>query len=129
VNSFIRQRPSTTAIVYLLLVVLLLLRVGGAVSHYCFDGMEPAVTIHFDNLSGHVQHDTAIGHTDVEKQVLSDNLLSKIFEVDLLPAIAVLFLLALLPLGKSYSYLQVVVQLRNQSKNYRPPLRAPPLYS
>lgn len=114
------------ALVYLLLVVMLLLRIGGAVSHYCFDGMEPAVTIHFDNLNGHVEHDAAAGHTDIEKQVLSDNLLSKIFEVDLLLAITVLFLLALLPLGNGYSYLQLVVQLRNQSKNFRPPLRAPP---
>jgi hypothetical protein len=128
-NGFMDNKPTKTAIVYLLLAVLLVLRIGGAVSHYCFDGMEPPVTVHFDNLSGHVEHDNELSHNDIEKQVLSDNLLNKFFEFESLFAIAALFFLALLSVSNGQIYLQFVAQTSNEWKNFRPPLRAPPQYS
>ncbi|MDP7153146.1 MAG: hypothetical protein QF897_01765 [Gammaproteobacteria bacterium] len=128
-NSFTYNKPTKAAIVYLLLLVLLVLRIGGAVSHYCFDGLEPPVTVHFDNLSGHVEHDAETGHNDIEKQVLSDNLLTKFFDFELLVAIAALFFLVLLPVSNGQGYLQIIAQISNESKNLRPPLRAPPQYS
>ena len=114
---------------YGLLLVLLTLWVGGAVSHYCLDGLEPPVTVHFDNLNSHVEHDAESGHLDFEKDALSDNLLSKIFKVDLQQSF-VLFLLLLVQVCKAsfisyrelyFSYLSPQVLL--------PPLRAPPRIS
>ena len=125
-NNFLDNKSATARIVYLLLFILLSLRVGGAVSHYCFDGLEPSVTVHFDNLSGHVEYDDNLGHTDVEKQVLSDNLLSKIFELDSLLAIFSLFLIALLPQSGSQAYLQIPIQHSSNNKSFLPPQRAPP---
>ena len=107
----------------------LALRIGGAVSHYCFDGLEPPVSIHFDNLSGHVQHADEVGHTDVEKQVLADNLLSKLFEVDSMLVILALITITLFPLGNAQAYSRLVLYQSSRAKNFQPPLRAPPLYS
>jgi len=128
-NSFLDNRTSTASVVYLLLLVLLCLRVGGAVSHYCFDGLEPPVTIHFDNLNGHIDHDGELGHTDVEKQVLSDNLISKLFELDSVLLITAMFLLALLSQSRGQEYLHRVIEQTSHVNKYRPPLRAPPLAS
>lgn len=128
-NGILNSKQPTATVVYVLLLVLLSLRIGGAVSHYCFDGLEPAVTIHFDNLNGHVEHDAELGHTDVEKQVLSDNLLGKMFELDSMLAIVALFLTALLSQSTGQNYFQRVVQKVNNPRNFRPPLRAPPLVS
>lgn len=128
-GSILNNKQSTATVVYVLLLVLLTLRIGGAVSHYCFDGLEPAVTVHFDNLNGHVEHEAELGHTDVEKQVLSDNLLGKIFELESMLVILAMFLIAPLSQSAGQGYLhRAVLQLRDP-KNYRPPLRAPPLTS
>lgn len=128
-SSILDNRQSTAAVVYILLLILLSLRIGGAVSHYCFDGLEPAVTIHFDNLNGHVDHEAESGHTDVEKQVLSDNLLGKIFEFESMLAIVVMFLTALLSQSSGQAYYHRVLQQIRNAKKFRPPLRAPPLAS
>jgi hypothetical protein len=128
-NRFFENSTSTTAIVYLLLLVFLFLRIGGAVSHYCFDGMEPPVTIHFDNLSGHVEHDEEAGHNDMEKQVLSDNLHSKFFDSDTLLFLTTLFLFSLLYQPGAQLYQLLPSRKSNAPNYYLPPLRAPPSYS
>ena len=128
-NDFIDNKSITARTVYLLLFILLTLRVGGAVSHYCFDGLEPPVTVHFDNLNGHIEHDDKFGHTDVEKQVLSDNVLGKIFQLDSLLAIISLFLIALLPQSGSQAYLQIPIRRSSDSRTFLPPQRAPPVTS
>ena len=125
-SKVLDNRGLTGRIVYLLLFILLSLRVGGAVSHYCFDGLEPTVTVHFDNLNGHVEHDGELGHLDVEKQVLSDNLLSKILELESVLAIISLFLIALLPQSGGQGNLPIPIRGSNDSKTFLPPQRAPP---
>lgn len=128
-SSILDNKQSTATVVYILLLVLLSLRIGGAVSHYCFDGLEPPVTIHFDNLNGHVDHEAESGHTDVEKQVSSDNLLGKIFEFESMLAIVAMFLTALLSQSSGQDYYHRVVQQTSNLQKFRPPLRAPPLAS
>ena len=128
-NRFFENSTSTTAIVYLLLLVFLSLRIGGAVSHYCFDGMEPPVTIHFDNLNGHIEHDGEAGHNDMEKQVLSDNLLSKLFDAETLLIITALFLFSLLSQSGGQMYQLLLSRKSNALNYYLLPLRAPPRYS
>ena len=128
-NRLLKNSTSTTAIVYLLLLVFLGLRLGGAVSHYCFDGIEPPVTIHFDNFNGHVDHDAGAGHTDTEKQVLADNLLNNVFDFESLLVIAALFLFSLLSPSGGQAIPLLAVPASNSAKYQLPPLRAPPLYS
>ncbi|NQV70939.1 MAG: hypothetical protein HQ498_13010 [Pseudohongiella sp.] len=128
-NSFLNNRNTTATVVYILLIVLLSIRLGGAVSHYCFDGLEPPMSIHFDNLNGHDDHEGEVGHTDVEKQLLSDNLHSKMFEVESMLVIAALFLITLLSQSAGPGYFQLALQKSANAKNFQPPLRAPPLTS
>ncbi|PCJ24391.1 MAG: hypothetical protein COA96_09720 [SAR86 cluster bacterium] len=128
-NISSKHNTTTAPLVYLLLSVLLLLPVIGAVSHYCFDGIEPSVTIHFDNLSGHIEHEKETGHTDTEVQALSDNLLGKILDFDSLLIATALFLFSLLPLSLIHSYSYLFKSSTNDQKYYLPPLRAPPIYS
>jgi Flp pilus assembly pilin Flp len=126
---FRTQNSGSTAIIYGLLLVLLALWIGGAVSHYCIDGLEPPVTVHFDNLNGHVEHDLMSGHNDFEKSALPENLLSKFLEVGVQLFLVILFIISmpfvkarkinLLELVQKYSCPQVLL----------PPLRAPPIYS
>ena len=128
-SSILYNRQSVVTVVYVLLFILLSLRIGGAVSHYCFDGLEPTVTIHFDNLNGHVDHEAESGHMDVEKQVSSDNLLGKIFEVESMLAIVAMFLTALLSQSSGQDYYHRALRQTSSLQKFRPPLRAPPLAS
>jgi hypothetical protein len=128
-DRFRNNNKHSTALTYGLLMVLLTLWVGGAVSHYCFDGLEPPVTVHFDNLSRHVEHDSASGHLDFEKNVSSDNLLTKIFQIDIQQALVLFFVLLIQACKVSF------VSYREQQLSYRspqvilPPQRAPPTFS
>jgi len=116
-----------TKVVYLLLLVLLSLRVGGAVSHYCFDGMEPLLTVHFDNLNGHVAHADESGHVDAERQALTENLQSKLFDFELTLAIVALFFLGLPVSTEARHCSAPLVRNFAVATKLLPPLRAPPL--
>jgi len=118
-----------SAVIYLLLLVFLSLRVGGAVAHYCFDGLEPPVTVHFDNLNGHLDHDHEPGHVDVEKEVLSDNLIGKLIDFDSLLGFVALFIFALSALSRGPLKLSSVRSHYTNPQYYLPPSRAPPSYS
>lgn len=113
----------------MLLFVLLSLPAGGAVGHYCFDGLEPPVTVHFDSFSGHEEHDQDSGHTDVEKELLADNLLSKVFEFDSQQIISVALSFSVLPQSRVQNSWNEEVQTSNQHFSLLPPPRAPPLNS
>lgn len=115
--------------VVLLIFVLLTLPLGGAVSHYCFDGMEPPVTIHFDNLKGHVEHGEENGHVDMERQLLADNLLVKLFDFQALLGFVAVFLFTLLVKLGNGNYFLLAPKQSCGERYYLPPLRAPPLYS
>ena len=128
-NRVFDNKQLISTVVYGLLLVLLLLRIGGAVSHYCFDGLEPAVSIHFDNLNGHVDHEAEAGHTDVEKQVLSDNLLGKLFELESMLVVMAMLLIVLLSQSGGQNYFYSLLRQTSNPRNFRPPLRAPPLNS
>lgn len=112
-----------------LIVVLTCLWFGGIVQHYCLDGMEPDISLHFENLSGHVEHSEESGHNDFERKALTDNLLPKSYELGIQLFSLLLIIIAQLK--------QVLVQHHQlQQARYissphslRPPLRAPPAYS
>lgn len=118
-----KTRP---AVVYILLAVMLVLWTGGAVAHYCFDGLEPPVTLHFDSLSGHDEHDHEPGHVDVEKPALPANLISKIFELNLGFFLIALFCFEMLSLTGGLTELRELSFNLQSPRTLLPPLRAPP---
>lgn len=76
-NNTVSRPKLRQATACLLLFFYLILPVGGAASHYCFDGQEPAVSVHFDNFSGHDEHEEEEQHVDSEKRLFAENLVSK----------------------------------------------------
>lgn len=113
----------------LLLFAFLALPVGGAASHYCFDGQEPPVSVHFDNFSGHEEHGESEQHVDVEKRMLAEHLVSKFFDSEV-------FLPASLSPGDAFAVVPVPdfnrrprVSGRIRPWSLSPPLRAPPILS
>lgn len=128
-NRAITSKRTQHSIVYGLLTVLLILWTGGAVAHYCFDGLEPPVTLHFDSLNGHDDHEYEPGHVDAEKPALSANLLSKIFELDLGILLLTTFLIELLGFNNAPIKLRELALPPRFQRALLPPLRAPPVYS
>lgn len=107
--------------------LLLSLSTGGTALHFCLDGLEPPVTVHFENLNGHVDHDPDGGHNDFERQAFSDNILPKIFDVDLAKFI-VTFLILPIPSGQvPQPLVDVSLDKPISPAAFLPPLRAPPL--
>lgn len=123
-----QRRKSITA---LLLFAFVCLPVSGAANHYCFDGLEAPVSYHFDNFSGHDDHEGESGqHLDLEKPVLDDNLVSKntqSFDHVLLDTSIILVA------SKSFSPFVAVARSSTISTSsiwyLRSPLRAPPQIS
>lgn len=82
VNAGYKTRAQRSMTASLLLFAFLVLPVGGAASHYCFDGQEPLVSVHFDNFAGHEDHADEARHVDAEKRLLAENVVGKVFQFD-----------------------------------------------
>ena len=113
---------------YVALLVWLFASLSGMHGHYCFDGKEPPVSVHFDMVSEHEHADEA-EHNDFDSKASAFAML-KIFNLDLPFLAAALCVLLVWPLVRRqayaiantpYSWLVVT--------NLRPPLRAPPVIS
>lgn len=113
----------------LLIVVLSCLWFGGIVQHYCLDGIEPGITLHFENLNEHVEHPENSGHVDFEKGPLENNLLPKNFENGIALFSLFLLLISLLAPSKAQFSLLLFIVDASPCLNIRPPLRAPPTLS
>lgn len=114
----------------LLLVMLLVVRVGGAHLHLCFDGGEPPISLH---LMDHGLHHGApgmdAGHQDADVAV-ADDALAKFAKLGL--DLPVLLLAALLVWSLLQAPRQPAPGYRNPvffsaAHSLRPPLRGPPL--
>jgi hypothetical protein len=100
---------------------------AGVHGHYCFDGQEPPISIHLDNIDTHVGHDADSAHVDMDID-LSQSVVAKLLKFDatlalLLVAIFVLLVLPQAPFSVSFSkacHPRRIVGLR-------PPPRAPPV--
>ncbi len=110
--------------------MLLVVRVGGAHLHLCFDGGEPPASLH---LMDHGLHHGApgmdAGHQDADMAVAGE-VLVKLAELDL--DLPVLLLAALLVWSVLQAPRQPVPGYRNPfafyaARTLRPPLRGPPL--
>ena len=122
-----------TLFVILLCTIFLVIQSTNAHVHLCFDGQEPAVSIHIESSTELTQHLTRVGldHHDLDID-LGVNSITKLPKVDL-PILALLFsalfiafnLLGKPPLAQSRS-----TRFRYQSpSHFRPPLRGPPALS
>lgn len=116
----------------LLCVLLLVARLDGAHWHLCFDGKEPAVSLHLADLESH--HDDQAGmnatHHDADVMMGSD-LLPKSskagFQIDSAPVLlAAAFLLALLYRRQIHPLTDSVWPVISKSLFLLPPLRGPP---
>ena len=115
------------SIVAIALFAFLIANLGGAHGHYCFDGQEPAFSVHFDNLVAHVDHvtDEQI-HNDTDMESAAQ-ILIKFFKADfsvLLPLLLALFLWPIFS-ERRYAISYTPAHWRKPVK-LLPPLRAPP---
>ncbi len=109
-----------------LVALLVSLSAGGAALHFCLDGIEPPVTVHFENLSGHVDHDTDSSHNDFERQALSDNVLPKVFGLDLAKILLTCLFLILPRVNHDQPIVYLSLDKPTAPAAFLPPLRAPP---
>lgn len=113
----------------LLLLIWLFASLSGMHGHYCFDGQEPAVSVHFDLLSGHDLDNDEVGHKDFDSKPMSMTFL-KLLSLDLPFLAAALLLLIIWPVirGQNFTYFNTPSAWLSIT-GLRPPLRAPPAYS
>jgi hypothetical protein len=112
--------------VYTALLFWLFASISGMHGHYCFDGMEPPVSVHFDVVGDHHDDDEHMGHKDFDSKPMQVSAL-KITNLDL-PFLAALFLLAIIwPIVRGQQFtLSKTPSSWLTVTNLRPPLRAPP---
>jgi hypothetical protein len=113
---------------YAALLVWLIASLSGMHGHYCFDGAEPPVSVHFDVVDGpDADHDVANKmHVDVDNNPAQTNAI-KILSIDL-PFLALALLLVFVwPIVRGQGYnLSKTPSSWLTVTNLRPPLRAPP---
>jgi hypothetical protein len=122
VNKLFRRK----IFVYAALLFWLFASASGMHGHYCFDGIEPPVSVHFDLTSDDHDDHEHVGHNDFDNKSSQITAL-KVVGVDL-HFLATLFLLAILwPIVRKQRF---VISSTPSSwlsvTGLRPPLRAPP---
>jgi hypothetical protein len=126
----IRNSHSHPWLLTLLCVALLMVRVGGAHLHLCFDGGEPPASVHlFDNDQHHADDGLSAVHHDQDVSLIGDVIakFSKLHADLPVLVIATLLFWALLrvPREPAPGYRQSFFS--SVSRLLRPPLRGPPL--
>jgi hypothetical protein len=132
-NTVAMLRLRSRALLLFLCIGIVMMRIGGAHLHYCFDGSEPPVSVHLDgHAGGHHEGATAVSseHADMDVSIGVDILTKKVPSLlELLGLVAALtVLMHQLPRIRSvapifdFSFPPVA-----QRAYLRPPLRGPPL--
>jgi len=130
-NSYILKNCSNCQNILNVLAVFafFMVNVGDIHSHFCLDGQEPAVSLHFENLNGHPGH---IGdeepHNDFESEIFLKSLKTKSSDI------SKLFLsVSDADIPSAYVYSIKVsptldeALLPQKPASVLPPLRAPPI--
>ena len=121
---------STQGYLYTALIFLVLAGIGNIHSHLCLDGQEPAVSVHFENLNGHPDHEGDEAHVDVDNELMAQVLPGKSVDQDnplFLAAVCLLFSIRVPQ--KSYSVVTRESGFSESPVYLQPPLRAPPHHS
>ena len=113
----------------LILLIWLFASLSGMHGHYCFDGQEPPVSVHFDLMGSHDHADTDEDPRDFDSKSMSVTIL-KLLSLNLLFIAAALLLLIIWPVvrGQNSPYFNSPSTWLTVT-GLRPPLRAPPAYS
>ena len=115
--------------VYAALLFWLFASASGMHGHYCFDGLEPPVSVHFDVLNDHDDHIDTVAHKDIDTKPAQSTAL-KILSIDLTClAVALLLAIVWLVLRNTQYPLAVTPLTKSLLTGLRPPLRAPPTNS
>jgi len=128
--SLLRQNARILLTLFCILAVTL--RVSGAHLHYCLDGSEPPMTVHFGDDLGlhHVgAAQSSAKHTDIDVSLTTEALVKKsTFDGDLTALLAIFVCLSflLLQLRQSPVAFHPPLPVRARSPHLRPPLRGPP---
>lgn len=78
-----KKRSLVYKLLHTALLLLVLCSAGQVHNHLCFDGMEPASLVHFENLGGHPDHDEdEAEHVDQENEMMPQVLLTKAPDLD-----------------------------------------------
>lgn len=127
----IRCSAHTRAFLLLLCIAMLVMRVGGAHLHLCFDGTEPRAVIHLDDGSLESEHEkNASSHSDFKLSLSGEALAKKAGTGFDLPALLIVCtLLFLLPRWNTPKIprQRATAALFQNAFLLRPPLRGPPL--
>jgi hypothetical protein len=116
------------AFVYAILLLWFFASASGIHGHFCFDGKEPPVSVHFDILSGHDEHHFD-GHKDLDSKPGQLDAL-KVSSFSFLFLITALLLVIVWPLVQNQKYHLFNIPTSWLSiAGLRPPLRAPPIFS
>ena len=114
----------------LLCLALLMMRVGGAHLHLCFDGTEPPASFHvFDDAPHHESPGANAAHQDSDVAVTADLYSQSKKAADhLLLALltAAIVALAVIKLPRDYNPRYSAPAMRDVRELLRPPLRGPP---
>ena len=113
----------------LLCVVLLVVRVGGAHLHLCFDGNEPPVSFHpADDWDHHADAGVSTSHEDTDVALSAASIAKSGKQTLDLPLLALLPLLMwlLLPTARQVFFTNALRLQRTLAFHLRPPLRGPP---
>jgi hypothetical protein len=112
------------------LILLVLAGVGNIHSHLCLDGQEPAISVHFENLNGHPDHEGDKAHDDVDNELMTEVLPGKSVDQDNpLFLAAVCFLFCVRVPQRQYYVVHRESRLTEIPAYLQPPLRAPPHHS
>ena len=114
-------------IIVIALFALLIATLGGAHGHYCFDGQEPAFSVHFDNMGGHLEHnEDDLAHHDAD-MALNLQTLIKFFNADLSLLLPLFLFIYFLPsFGRWSLFISYSPPRQSKPVDLLPPLRAPP---
>lgn len=115
---------------YTALILLVLAGIGNIHSHLCLDGQEPAVSVHFENFSGHPDDEDDEAHVDVETELMVQVLPGKSIDQDSPLFLAACLFMFCMRAPQQQHYLVRRDSLFYQAPAYlQPPLRAPPHHS
>jgi len=123
----VRIRSGYKTFVLLTLLLWLMTSWTGVHGHYCFDGQEPPISIHLDNIDTHEEHDADSAHVDMDID-LSQSVVAKLLKFDATLALLLVAMFVFLVLPRSAFFFPASQTAHpRRIVGLRPPPRAPPV--
>lgn len=128
-NSYKNRSCCQNIVGILAVFAFLSVNIGDIHSHFCLDGQEPAVTLHFENLNGHPEHAwDEQAHNDYENEISLKSLKTKTSELSkLFISVSEIGMPSAVYSPQKISSTLDERLLPQKPASVLPPLRAPPL--